>query len=306
MNEQRHWNLVLFCSRPFEPSQVEPDFAPERAAATAAGFTTALLDHTIAAEEDAQKAVRRVPAGSGEALYRGWMFRADRYEELYTALLGRGVRLMNDPVAYRTCHHLPESYAILEGSTPRSTWLPVSGPLSFDEVFERLRPFGSGPVIVKDYVKSQKHYWSEACFIPRADDAEAVMRVVRRFLELQGEELAVGLVFREYVPLRIVGAHPKSGMPLAAEVRTFWLDGRLVLQHDYWADLGAACPQPPAVFLEDIARRIPSRFFTMDVALREDGRWTVIELGDGQVAGLPAPELAEAFYQRLRLVSREG
>lgn len=61
MNEQRHCNIVLFCSRPFEPSQVEPDFAPERAAATAAGFTTALFDHTIAAEEDAPKAVRRVP-----------------------------------------------------------------------------------------------------------------------------------------------------------------------------------------------------------------------------------------------------
>jgi hypothetical protein len=38
----------------------------------------------------------------------------------------------------------------------------------------------------------------------------------------------------------------------------------------------------------------------MDVALREDGEWTVIELGDGQVAGLPSPDLAGEFYRRLR------
>ncbi len=294
--------IVLFCSQPFAPSQVDSDFAAERNAATAAHFVTTLFEHTAAVEGDIHKAIRRVPEKSGAALYRGWMFRADRYEEFYDALLGRGVRLINDPLAYRTCHHLPESYAILEGNTPRSTWLPVRGTVDFDSVLECLRPFGSAPIVVKDYVKSQKHYWSEACFIPHADDAEAVTRVVRRFLELQGDDLAEGLVFREYVPLRIIGAHPRSGMPLAAEVRTFWLDGQMVLKHAYWADLGVVESEPPMGWLEEIARRVPSRFFTMDVALREDGSWTVIELGDGQVAGLPTPDLAELFYLRMRSI----
>lgn len=52
--------------------------------------------------------------------------------------------------------------------------------------------------------------------------------------------------------------------------------------------------------MREIVGRVRSRFFTMDVALREDGRWTVIELGDGQVAGLPAPGLARDFYRQLR------
>lgn len=293
-------NLVIFCSQPFEPSHVDSDFAAERDAAAAAGFATALFDHTRATEGDVDRAVRRVPEGAGAALYRGWMFRAERYKEFHDALLRRGVRLINDPAAYRTCHHLPESYGILAGDTPRSVWLPVQGAVDFEAVRERLRPFGSAPIIVKDYVKSQKHRWSEACFIPRADDAAAVERVVRRFLELQGDDLAEGLVFREHVPLRLAGTHPKSGMPLAAEVRTFWLDGRLVLQHAYWADLGAIEPEPPMDWLRGIVQRVPSRFFTVDVALREDGQWTVIEPGDGQVAGLPAPGLAGAFYAGLR------
>jgi len=40
---------------------------------------------------------------------------------------------------------------------------------------------GSGPAIVKDYVKSRKHEWDEACFIPDlADLAHAPSRTFRR------------------------------------------------------------------------------------------------------------------------------
>lgn len=290
--------LILFCSQSFAPREVDLDFADEQAAALAAGFVTSLVDHTKATQGDTAGAVRRVSA-EGPAVYRGWMLRASDYDALYAALAQRGVVLVNDPAAYRFCHHLPESYSTLEGETPRTTWLPMQGPLDIEAVFECLRPFGSSPVVVKDYVKSQKHYWLEACFIPRADDQAAVERVVRRFLDLQGEDLCGGLVFREYVPLQIIGRHPRSAMPLAAEVRTFWLDGHLLLAHPYWGNLASSPTLPPHDWLNDLARRVRSRFFTMDVALKEDGHWTVIELGDGQVAGLPAPAVAATFYQDL-------
>ncbi len=42
-----------------------------------------------------------------------------------------------------------------------------------------------------------------------------------------------------------------------------------------------------------------SRFFTMDVAKRIDGKWMIIELGDGQVAGLPEKVDIIDFYQAL-------
>jgi hypothetical protein len=294
---------VLFCSQPFEPARVDSDFAAEHAAAAAAGFATALFDHTQATEGDVVRAIRRVPGDAGETLYRGWMMRAAQYDALYRALLAKGVRLVNDPAAYRFCHHLPESYPVLEGDTPRSTWLEGTRFTELSAILDRLRMFGPAPIVIKDYVKSQKHAWAEACFIPRADDGAAAERVVRRFLELQGEDLVEGLVFREYVPLRIVGTHPRSGMPLGAEVRTFWLDGEPVLKHPYWGELGAVESEPPDAWMRAIARRVPSRFFTMDVALREDGRWTVIELGDGQVAGLPTPDLATSFYDALRKIT---
>ncbi|MDC0749307.1 ATP-grasp domain-containing protein [Polyangium mundeleinium] len=292
--------MILFCSQPFRPREVDADFAEEHTAAKDAGFSTALIDHTKASEGDASGAVRHVPTQPVTAVYRGWMMRVQHYAAFHAALTARGVSLVNDPDAYRFCHHLPESYSALEGDTPRTTWLPVQGPVEFSQVFERLQLFGSGPVIVKDFVKSQKHDWNEACFIPNAEDRPAVERVVRRFMELQGEDLNEGLVFREYVPLRIVGRHPRSAMPLAAEVRTFWFDGELLLAHPYWGDLATPPAPPPSDWMHHVASRVRSRFFTMDVALREDGRWTVIELGDGQVAGLPALGLAKQLYEQLR------
>ena len=43
-----------------------------------------------------------------------------------------------------------------------------------------------------------------------------------------------------------------------------------------------------------------SRFFTMDVAKRRDGDWLIVELGDGQVAGLPEHADVDGFYKALR------
>ncbi len=37
----------------------------------------------------------------------------------------------------------------------------------------------------------------------------------------------------------------------------------------------------------------------MDVARRVDGSWLVVELGDGQVAGLPDTAAIPAFYMSL-------
>ncbi len=53
-------------------------------------------------------------------------------------------------------------------------------------------------------------------------------------------------------------------------------------------------------WFSQVAQKIQSRFFTMDVAQKRDGAWSIVELGDGQVAGLPARIDGEAFYQALK------
>ena len=243
--------------------------------------------------------MRRVPEQDQPVLaaYRGWMMTPPQYHRLYDALDAKGVRLINDPEQYRHCHHLPESYPVIEGHTPRSVWL--SGDLGIDRIMEALAPFGDAPLVLKDFVKSRKHEWAEACFIPSAADREAVGRVVGRFLELQGEELAGGLVFREYVEFEPIGIHPRSGMPITEEYRIFWFDGEPLFWSPYWEATDYGGTEPPIGGFAGVAAAVRSRFFTMDVARRRDGGWMVVELGDGQVSGLPRDADADRFYSAL-------
>jgi hypothetical protein len=171
----------------------------EVAAAESLGFQHVLVDYEALVNDAAPvRAVRRVARQSGpmRGLYRGWMLTPEHYRQLYGALAERDLHLINDPSAYTHCHYLPESYPIIQRYTPRSVWLRTGPEVAFDRVMELLSPFASRAVIVKDFVKSRKHEWSEACYIPSASDRSAVERVVRRFVELQGEDFNEGLVFR--------------------------------------------------------------------------------------------------------------
>jgi hypothetical protein len=126
-----------------------------------------------------------------------------------------------------------------------------------------------------------------------------VERVVRRFLQLQGEDLNEGLVFREFIQFEPLAEHSKSGMPLTKEFRIFFLDGEPLCSMEYWEEGDYAGVVPPVDQFRTVARTVRSRFFTMDVAKRVGGDWMIVELGDGQVAGLPDHADVTAFYRAL-------
>jgi hypothetical protein len=289
--------MLIFCAAPFT-NGVDPLYADEYAAGLAQDIACHLLDFEALAEaNDVARAVRRIPAQPMPitAIYRGWMARSAQFADLYAALAARRIVLINDPPAYRCTHELPGWYSLLADHTPRTIILPRedfgmgndSTAWNLDAVIAALAPFGDSSIIVKDYVKSRKHEWFDACYIPCASNRAAVARVVGNFITGQGPDLVGGLVFREYVALAPLGVHPQSGMPLAQEFRIFFLDGAPVFWSPYWhATNESAAPPPLAVFQSYVAA-IPSRFFTMDVARTQAGEWLVIELGDGQVAGLP-------------------
>ena len=227
------------------------------------------------------------------------MVRPSEYHALYDALLARGLLLINNPDAYRTCHYLPESYPLIKEETPATVWLPLDACGDLDTIMALLVPFGDQPVIVKDYVKSRKHEWFEACYIPSAADRQAVARVVTRFLELQSDDVSEGLVFRAYVAFQPIGVHPQSGMPLTREHRLFFLDSTLLADALYWDAPIDETAELPIDHFTRVAARVPSRFFTMDVAQCIDGSWMIVELGDAQVAGLPERMEAATFYATL-------
>jgi hypothetical protein len=294
---------IIFCNDVLSPQLPDQAFAHEAEVSIEQNFNYSLIDFERLVDGDnAVAATRRVRATEDHqlALYRGWMLRPRQYEQLYAALQEKGWTLFNTPQAYRHCHYLPESYSIIQAQTPATVWLPLGEFEDFDLVMQALARFGDKPLILKDYVKSRKHDWAEACFIPSAGNREAVEQVVRRFIELQGEQLQGGLVFREFVDLQPTGTHPQSGMPLTKEFRLFFLDKELLMCLPYWKEASYATEQPPLEQFKPIASQIASRFFTMDVAQTVEGNWIIVELGDGQVAGLPDDKYATDFYTALK------
>ena len=292
--------IALFPSNPVRPTAPDTAFEREAELAAAAGFDVGFVDLEVYLGGEAK--LRQVPEGAGDVLYRGWILDIDAYRRMSDAIAARGGRLVTEASAYQHCHHLPEWYEAVGGAdqTARSIWLPGAS-FNLDEVAAAVNAaFGSGAVILKDYVKSRKHEWFDACFIPAADDDENVKRVVGNFLRLQDGHIEGGLVFRAFVDLRRIGLHAKSRMPLVREYRFFVVDGRPIFVAPYWAEGDYQGDPPSAEVLAPILPHVRSRFYAADVAEREDGGWLLVELNDGGAAGVPEGGDAEAFYRSLR------
>jgi hypothetical protein len=266
---------ILMCADPLAPRRVDDHFSREAEAVRALGGSVALIDHDALQRGDAAGAVRWIPRDLGMAWYRGWMATAAQYTALAAALSARNVVLAVPPDGYQKAHELPGWYDTFAGVTPSSVWLPRApgSPPGVDLLAELVRPLRAGPVIVKDYVKSRKHEWHEACYVPDVTDVGHLHTVVSRFVDLQGDLLAGGIVVREFESYE------------RGEARVWWVDGEPVLVGPH-PDTPDHYPRPPTDLLAPCVRSLGCRFITTDLARRVDGAWRVVEVGDGQVSDL--------------------
>ncbi|HEV2637632.1 MAG TPA: ATP-grasp domain-containing protein [Actinocrinis sp.] len=278
--------LLLSCSDPLDGRRPDPHFLPETRAARDLGASVGLVDHDALLAGYPGDAVRRVPADAGPAWYRGWMIPANRYAALETALAARGTPLRITAGQYRSAHELPSWYGPFADVTPRSRWIahepcqPVPAA-DLGALADDLLANGATGAIVKDYVKSAKHRWATACHVPDLADRENLERIVAAFVAEQDESLAGGIVLRAYEDFTGPDDAP------APQSRVWWLDGRPVLVTAH-PDNPRAAVAPDLTGLARRVQALPARFLTTDLVLRRDRVWRVVEVGDGQVSGLPA------------------
>ncbi|MFD6225583.1 ATP-grasp domain-containing protein [Streptomyces sp. NPDC060232] len=290
---------VLYCRDPLNGRRVDAHFAQEARRLRAAGGRVLLVDHDALLARDAERALARVPDGAGAVWYRGWMVPADRYGALDAALRRRGGRLAVTAEEYRRAHELPGWYGAFADLTPASAWLPADPGRTPDP--QRLAALAAGlppgAGVVKDYVKSRKHEWDEACYVPDLGDAAALHRVVGRFVALQEEFLAGGVVLRVFEDF--VAPPTRAGTAVAAEVRVWWRDAepRLVTAHPDSPVADVVTPDLGPV--REAVEALGCPFVTTDLALRADGVWRVVEVGDGQVSDLHHGADLDAFIRIL-------
>lgn len=277
------WMLsLLSCADPLNRRRTDPHFAAETVAARELGAAVGLIDHDLLLAGDTMAAVRHVPRDLGPAWYRGWMIPPAAYQALTDVLAARGTPLIVDAPTYQKAHELPGWYHTFADMTPSSRWLacPPGAVPDLAALSALAAPLGGGAGIVKDYVKSAKHAWDVACYIPDLADPARVQQVVAAFVAEQGPYLAGGIVLRAFETFSV-------GSRRAAEARVWWLDGSPIAVGAH-PDTPGERPVPALAGVAECVGELGARFVTTDLALRQDGVWRVVEVGDGQVSDLPS------------------
>lgn len=317
--------LVVFPCYPGNPRQPDPMFSREYTAAKQAGFKVALVETEVQFGGDARIYGPATVEKGETSIYRGWLLKPAYYYNLLSGLWERGAQPLVALDAYLESYEFPRWYRRMsiwgeDPKTAHSIWFPKSpneltpyggsmvlpdGSFDFDSILSEVRRHFSGKaVLLKDYLKSRKEDWFDACFIPDGGDRENVKRVTQNFLRIVDENFTGGLVYREFHNYRRIGTHPKSRMPLTNEYRCFGVLGKVFFQVPYWAEgfgVDVVSEPPDIAFVEEVVKNIDTPFWAADFAELADkpGTWELVEINDGGAAGIPKDGNVVEFYEKL-------
>jgi hypothetical protein len=287
---------ILFPGDPIQRSRCDPDFCRELEHAALAGFTALLYSHEALMEGDVDEALGGIRytdcVSQRPVLLRGWMIPGEVYTLLYEALITRGYCFFVNPVAYEEAHYLPFAIRHLGEHTARSAWMEGDDP---EAAWEMYQPFAEEAAIIKDWVKSAKHRWKEACYIPAGTGKDRFLEIFSAFRSARGGQFNRGVVIRRFHQVVKRGSDIR-GFPVNEEYRLFFWRGQLVA---HTPSVTGADPLEKLALWRDLAMRFASPFITMDIALQTDGSWFVVEVGDGGVSGLPMGVEELRFYAAL-------
>ena len=219
-----------------------------------------------------------------DAVYRGWMMKPEQYEEFYRALYARGIRLITEPKAYEAMHVFPNVYKLVEEDTARMKIFPLHEEIEIGCVKAEFSRF-----MVKDYVKSVKGT-SFPRYFDHTIDQDAFNQWMEVFYQYRGDLLTGGICIKEYLDLKKYGDSTN-------EYRVFYISHQIAsVSRNSGQPLTAA--RPPKALVQKYCN-LPSVFYTVDFAEQADGRWKILEAGDGSVSGLSDGQDYGAFFRAL-------
>ena len=268
---------ILFPCSPFSNKEVDDNFQEEFKVTKTLGIDSFFYDHDLLANEKKVKVFGLKEDGL-TILIRGWMMAIEQYEILYGFLKNNNQNLITTPEQYKNCHYLRNSYQYIGKYSPKTLFTE-----DFDQeiLFKMFKEFPKG-IILKDYVKSEKHI-PGLFFIPPETTAEQLKNIIDRFIAARGKLFNIGVSFRDFISLKHYDGEVN-------EWRVFVFKNKIVSvsQNSNINPLANNFPKPPQKLIESISKELKhlSQFFTIDFAEKESGEWIVVETGDGQVSGL--------------------
>lgn len=268
---------ILFPCSAFNIKEVDENFKNEYEVSKTLGIESFFFDHDLLVGEDTIKFFG-IKDDSSMVILRGWMLKPAQYKKLFDALELKNNHMYTNPDSYVQCHYLKNSYKCIEKYTAKTLFSDKFDKETLGKMFDQ---FENG-IILKDYVKSEKHI-PGLFFIPKETTHEQLEVVVNRFIIARDKLFNEGVAFREFVELQKYDGEVN-------EWRVFVFNKKIsaVEQNSNINTHTNKISAPPKDLIQKLANELSkaSYFYTMDFAEKSDGTWMVVETGDGQVSGL--------------------
>jgi hypothetical protein len=230
-------------------------------------------------------------------MLRSWMLKPSEYRDLFDIIKeGYNALLVNNPNQYINCHYFTGSYELIKSHTAKS--ISISLTELNEEMLQHVSDTFSGKsFLMKDFVKSAKER-PELFIMPAGISGKDLLKKVEEFIEYRGSLFNEGIVFKEFEELYIDVDGNLN------EWRLFFMNGDLVSNSPN-SNQKEPLIKPSDFFVKDvvsiIASKLDSNFFTIDVAMKKNGTWMIVETGDGQVSGLSPFQNILEFYTSIQM-----
>ena len=277
-------DTLLFPSGVFNKTQVDEDLKAEYDAALSTGLFKIILFSYEDWFHNGSIVIRSSPDEIQSAIYRGWMMKPEQYEKFYNGLIEHNIKLVTKPEQYNLMHIFPNVYKYVKEDTAKTEVYPLHTQIDVDDLKKRFVRF-----MVKDYVKSVKGTEFPRYF-DRSITQEEFDKWMEVFYKFRGELLTGGICIKEFLDFKHYGDRTN-------EYRVFYANHEIATVSRNSAQ-GNYTPLPPQNLIEKY-RNLGSIFYTVDYAELEDGRWKVVEAGDGGVSGLSEFQDYELYYRAL-------
>lgn len=159
-----------------------------------------------------------------------------------------------------------------------------------------------GPFVVKGVTNSRKSNWNTHMFAPTKDRAWEISKLLYADMVIGSQEI----IFRKFIKLKTF-EYGINGLPFTNEFRFFFYKEHLIDYGFYWSISDsqdkAHIDETGINFAKKVAEIISKKvnFFVLDIALTEDDNWILVEVNDGQMAGLSDID-PNNFYKKLKNV----
>lgn len=210
------------------------------------------------------------------------------YNELVLDLACKGSRLVNSSEQHSWIADF-HWYREFKDETPE-TWTEREFPSSSCQ----------GPFILKGTTNSRKQRWKTHMFAQTRQDAIKIACELAQdpFIGQQG------IVYRQYEQFKQLDTDPISHIPIIHEFRCFFYGETLLVDGFYWTNTEHApeFPDSGRDYVRGLAKTAAkfANFFVLDVAQKEDGTWRLIEINDGQQAGLSGCDPDDLYRELIK------